>query len=265
MDNFKNRKRKKDYDSVSSDSENEVFKISGNWPRWLVVTEQDESRPLSGLSPFAIAKGIKGLSGEPKSIKRLRSGALLVECATHLHSKMLLGSTTLVDRPIKVSVHRSLNSSKGVMRCRDLKGVSEGEIKQELASQGVTDVHRVMVKKGADKVPTNTFFLTFCSVRLPECIKVGFLNVKVTLYVPSPLRCFRCQKFGHVKDKCPGKEVCGTCAKAVHEGKCSSPALCVNCEGGHPSFSKECPQWVMEKKIQTVKAENRIPFFQAKK
>lgn len=253
-------------DSVNdSDSDAEVRKQVGSWPSWLLIDAADESRPLSGLSPFAIAKGIKGLSGEPKSITKLRNGSLLVECATQLHSNMLLKSTSLIDRPIRVSPHRTLNSSKGVIRCRDLRGVSEAEMKTELASQGVTDVYRVLVRKGEERVPTDTFFLTFCKTTLPRSIKVGYLQVTVSLYVPSPLRCFKCQKFGHVRDRCKEEEKCGVCSKAVHEGECNSPALCVNCGGNHPSSSKNCPTWHKEKEIQRIKTEQRIPFFEARK
>ena len=162
----------------------------GSWPSWLIIEGTDPEKPLSGLSPFGIAKGIKGLSGEAKSIKRLRNGCLLVESATKLHSQMLQKSVTLIDRPIKVTPHRTLNTSKGVIRCRDLRGVSEAEIKSELASQGVTDVQRVAVWRGGEKLPTDTFFMTFCTTRLPEYLKLGCLRVKVSMFVPAPLRCF---------------------------------------------------------------------------
>eukprot|EP00745_Piridium_sociabile_P035476 TRINITY_DN619_c0_g2_i1.p1 TRINITY_DN619_c0_g2~~TRINITY_DN619_c0_g2_i1.p1 ORF type:complete len:451 (-),score=53.34 TRINITY_DN619_c0_g2_i1:176-1528(-) len=248
-----------------SDSDAEVRKQVGSWPSWLLIDAADESKPLSGLSPFAIAKGIKGLSGEPKSIKKLRNGSLLVECATQMHSHMLMKSKSLIDRPIRVSPHRTLNSSKGVIRCRDLRGVSEAEMKTELASQGVTDVYRVLVRKGEERVPTDTFFLTFCKTTLPRSIKVGYLQVTVSLYVPSPLRCFKCQKFGHVRDRCKEEEKCGVCSKAVHGGECNSPAFCANCGGNHPSSSKNCPSWNKEKEIQRIRTEQRIPFFEAKK
>ena len=263
---FSHRKRvRKDVDTPDSDSECETRKLTGSWPVWLIIDAADEERPLSKLSPFAVARGIKGLSGEPKSIKKLRNGSLLVECASQKHSDMLLKSETLVNIPIKVSKHKSLNYTKGVIRCRDLRGVSEEEIKTELASQGVIHVHRVTVRKDETRVPTDTLFLTFCLQSLPESIKVGYLRVKVSLYVPSPLRCFKCQKFGHVRDRCKEEEVCGVCSKAVHEGRCSSPPLCVNCKGAHPSSAKTCPVLQTEKNIQKIKTERKISFFEARK
>ena len=45
--------------------------------------------------------------------------------------------------------HRSLNTSKGVIRDfhQDLKDMSDEEIKKELSSQGVTNVARFILKK----------------------------------------------------------------------------------------------------------------------
>ncbi|GFT64130.1 uncharacterized protein TNCV_5139921 [Trichonephila clavipes] len=41
-------------------------------------------------SPFAIHKAIQGISGEPKSVKKLRSGDLLIETSSALQTKSLL-------------------------------------------------------------------------------------------------------------------------------------------------------------------------------
>ncbi|XP_076452692.1 uncharacterized protein LOC143288228 [Babylonia areolata] len=39
----------------------------------------------------------------------------------------------------------------------------------------------------------------------------------------------------------------------------------MNCGGGHPSSSKDCPTWKKEKEIQKVKTEKKISFFEARK
>ena len=72
--------------------------------------------------------------------------------------------------PIKVSAHTSLNSSKGVIRSRDLEGVSEDEMLDNLSSQGVSAVKRIHIRRNNELVPTNTFILTFCK---PDSIKAA--------------------------------------------------------------------------------------------
>ena len=68
--------------------------------------------------------------------------------------------------------------------------MSEIEIRDELKSEGVVEVHRVTVKKEGKVIPTNTLFLTFNRPDIPKEIVVGYLKVKVELFVLNPLRCF---------------------------------------------------------------------------
>ena len=258
---------------VDSDSEDEAREkakgtnASNAWVRYLVVEGTDDSKPLAKLSPFAINKFFEGVSADFVSIKRLRGGSFLVECRTQKASDRLLkrDGTSVIGCPIRVSVHKGLNSCKGVIRCRELADLSEAEIKSELQSQGVCDVHRVTVRKGSDRVPTNTYFVTFALSTLPESIKVGYLRVKVSLYVPSPIRCFQCNRFGHLSKFCKNEKTCARCAKTAHEGECASSAVCVNCKGGHSASSKECPVWKVEAEIQRVRVEKKLPFFEARK
>ena len=59
---------------------------SKTWPRFLVIGSSN-NEALKKLSPFAIQKGLEGLAGGPKSVMKLRSGSLLIECATEHHSR----------------------------------------------------------------------------------------------------------------------------------------------------------------------------------
>jgi hypothetical protein len=133
-----------------------------------MIEGSDEKRPLKALSPFAINKGIEGIIGIPQSIKRLRSGDILVEVLRSCQSDQLLKAQMLVQVPIHVSPHRSLNSTKGVIRCRDIKDCSDEEILEGLASQHVTHIYRIMITRDGNKVPTGTFIITFNSPSLPE-------------------------------------------------------------------------------------------------
>ena len=55
-------------------------------------------------------------------------------------------STLLANVSINMSPHPSLNTSKGVIRCRDLESVSDEEILENLSSQDITDVRRIKVR-----------------------------------------------------------------------------------------------------------------------
>ena len=114
---------------------------------------------------------------------------------------------------------------------------------------------------------TSTFILSFHTTTVPKHIYVAdFLRVPVAVYIPNPLRCFNCQKFGHAQNNCKGQKVCAHCATPGHDGKdCSSQLKCANCDGDHAAFSKECPLWQREKKVQQVKAESGVSFVEARR
>ena len=115
-------KRLRDNDQGSdTDSDNERFyNTSNNWPRFLVVESSSNDLPLSKLSPFAIQNGFQAVAGTLKSIKRLKLGLSWWNALGKPQAMGLLGTTRFVDRPIRVSIHKVLNSSRGVIRCREL-------------------------------------------------------------------------------------------------------------------------------------------------
>ena len=170
---------KRVHTEVSGLSSSEISKRSkvttSNWPRFLIVSSTVEGA-LNKLSPFAIQMAIVGLAGEPKSVLKIRSG-LLIECTTQKYSSCLLQSTVFCNVPIKVTAHSSINSSKGVIRCRDLEGVSEEVICQNVSSQDLTSVRRIKVRRNNELLPTNTFVLTFNVPTLPISIRAGYLNI----------------------------------------------------------------------------------------
>ena len=86
----------------------------------------------------------------------------------------------------------------------------------ELREQGVSDIRRLTIKKDGKSIQTGTYFLTFDRPTPPEKLAVGYLKVDVSLYIPNPLRCFNCQKFGHGKDNCRGSQCCVRCGQNGH-------------------------------------------------
>ena len=88
-----------------------------NWPKFWIVESASEDIPLQKLSPFAVQKGFQAIAGTLKSIKRLRNGSFLVECSKRAQAQNVLQTNRFIDRPVKVLIHKTLNSSQGVIRC----------------------------------------------------------------------------------------------------------------------------------------------------
>ena len=81
------------------------------------------------------------MAGTLKSIERLRDGTFLVECGKRAQAQNLLRTNRFIDRPVRVSIHKTLNSSRGVIGCQDLATMTEVEIRDALKDQGVDGVN----------------------------------------------------------------------------------------------------------------------------
>ena len=108
-----------------------------------------------------------------------------------------------------------------MIRSRDLEGVIEEEICENLTSQGVVGVKRINIRRNNELVPTITLILTFNSPTLPNSVKAGYLNIPAVPYIPNPLRCFKCQKFGHGQNTCRSRLTCARCGQVDHDIKTS--------------------------------------------
>ena len=138
--------------------------------------------------------------------------------------------------------------------------MSELEIRNELKDKGVVGVHRVSVRKNGEVIPTSTLFLTLNRPDLPQEIKVGYIRVKVEVFVPDALRCFNCNRFDHTTVGCKTTAKCVRCAKEKPDGECEGPQNCSSYNGLHTASAKDCPVWQMEKEIQRIPVEKCISF-----
>ncbi|GFY12850.1 uncharacterized protein TNCV_3074101 [Trichonephila clavipes] len=221
---------------------------------------------MSKISPFAIHKTLIGIGGEPKSVKRLRSGDLLIETISDLQTKSFLLAKTFFNSPVTVSPHKTLNSCRGVISEPDLLSTPDAEILEGFSDQDVIQVRRITLKRDSNIIPTKHIILTFNKPKLPTTVKAGYLNCKIRPYIPNPLRCFKCQRFGHSQTSCRGQLTCSRCASVGHSSTdCTLEPKCVNCTQSHPSDSKLCQKWKIEKQIQELKTNRNISYFEARR
>ena len=63
-----------------------------------------------------------------------------------------------------------------------------------------------------DLVKTGTMIIGF-KEDVPEYVYIGCLRYKVKPYVPQPIRCLKCQGFGHTAFHCRRQTRCVRCGK----------------------------------------------------
>lgn len=160
----KNKRANDSFQSNSFFSKNSRLDDLKSGPKYIVMgrNEADEQKTMNFVSPFTIQKCIELQAGEPKSVKRLRNGTILIETvnlkqAEKLYQLKLLGS----DIHVKVYEHPSLNQSKGTIYCPYIIYESDAVLLRELKSQQMVDVVPIKKRKNDDLVDTGVFILTF--------------------------------------------------------------------------------------------------------
>lgn len=85
---------------------------------------------------------------------------------------------------------------------------------------------------------------------LPPHIDLGNWGLfYLRLYTPEPLRCYRCQRYGHHKDNCSRAVTCGICSGGHWTERCLSlykekkvvRHRCANCGAAHHAWNPTCP------------------------
>lgn len=248
--------------------------------KFLLVSHANESLDLSKTSPFIIQKGLDQITKCLKNIKKLRSGQLLVETKYSSQIEKLLSATTLSGIvPIKVELHPHLNLSKGIVYAPDLINIDEETLGIELNDQKVTEVKRIRrlahekdTKVDIDSdgfVQTPLLIITFNSTVLPKKLKAAYLMLNVEPYIPNPMRCKQCQRFGHTKKRCVQKPACARCSLEHDDSHiegvlCNNNPQCANCHGPHEAFRKSCKKFKEEYAISKIKTVDRLTYKEAK-
>ena len=135
-----------------------------------------------------------------------------------------------------------------------------------MQDEGVSHVRRITTFRDGQRRDTSLLVLTFSSTRLPPKVTCGYLIYDIKPFIPNPLRCYTCQRFGHGKNSCKDAALCARCAQPAHEGTpCQSPQKCINCKSNdHTADSKDCPIWKKEKRVCEVKVHRDITYKEAR-
>lgn len=235
---------------------------------YIIMRSTESEKKLTSISIFGVQKGLEGITKQIKRVSPQKNGELLILTSSKTAAASLKKAKTLGGLcKIECVDHPFLNSSKAKIYCPALLELEESEITEGLKEQGVTETRKI--KKWQDGVLINTplLILTFNTPRIPDDLKVGYLNIKTQLYIPNPLRCTICQKFGHGKKRCAdfkGIPTCATCSEITSiedsHPKCNKPAKCVNCDEHHPSFNRECKVYKFEAAIIKIKTVDRVTY-----
>ena len=86
---------------------------------------------------------------------------------------------------------------------------------------------------------------------VPDYVLVNFCKYRIRPFEDRPIRCFKCQLFGHTVKNCKSTvEKCDKCGVNHNSRGCTLDlnkdrveVRCANCGGNHPAFSKMCESY----------------------
>ena len=198
-----------------------------------------------------------------RSTPKWQSGGHLYKPAT---SQTLMSCSQLTDGEISTPIQTTLRQPvgpKGVIYNVPLD-LKAAEIQAYLKTQ-VKFVKRFQYKPVGELelLDSTTVLLHFLS-DLPSEVRIGYLIFKIRPYVPKPLRCFKCNRFGHVANHCKGKKRCSKCGEQCSWTVCPSTTLnCPNCHGKHTANDRSCPRYKEEEQVFKIKSSRNVSYAEA--
>ena len=209
---------------------------------------------------------------------------LVVQAADDRQATLLLGEHQFGPFEVVVVPHPTRNKVLGKIfdRNGNIERLGIEQATRELAPQGVSKIEKIGKVKGLYKIHLDMF-------DRPKHIMLGRIQVDVDEFIPFPIRCFRCQEYGHGatwKGGCKKPRRCKRCggdheykSKTVRFGPpeengtsppplpptfCELPKQCFHCKEAHEVGAKECPIEKSEREAKAVASREKTTVWAVK-
>lgn len=213
------------------------------------------------------------------SVLKQKDGLLAIRAKNRRAADAVMKIKSIQGHKVEVAEEQAPRLSKGVAYHTDFRWMTEDEIVEAFLRDKVIQVTKMKRKVVGQIIGpinyTGLIFLTFDAMKPPEQIKLGYLEVNVEKFVPSPLRCFNCLAFGHTKTRCRQQAAtCGNCGDDDHISRddracgmtCDRPKRCANCNStAHNTFSKLCIKFKIEQEVIDIKTSSNVSYPEARR
>ena len=219
---------------------------------------------FKAINPLHIDASLRSQLTAGYEAKVLFNGVLKVTCVNTKQFDVARKLTKIVNKVERVDMGpREGGGSKGVVYGL-WAGLSDQEIMDNIKGAEVVEVKRFRSREGARSDPP--VLLTFRDLQLPSRVLLGSMAYRVAEYIRPPLRCYKCQRYGHIADACRGVQRCAKCGGDHGIKECTAEApKCPNCGGDHTAAYRECEHTVRARKVQEVKDRDKITYAEAAK
>ncbi|KAF2348578.1 Endonuclease/exonuclease/phosphatase [Trinorchestia longiramus] len=142
------------------------------------------------------------------------------------------------------------------------KDTSSEELTEALIDAGFGGVTVERIYKGKDKMVIAFFKVVFNTTTLPQFVRIGYQQYRVSTYIGKPWQCFRCQRFGHNAVNCRVAPRCVVCSGAHNSRECPSPSTSsyCNCSGNHIANYGGCPKIRQAREVEKIRQIQKLSY-----
>ena len=259
--------------AINHPSKHQSF-ITPPFARYLVIKHQDKDKNILKINPYAMQKALEGLIGDKFVCTRYEKSKFVeIFVRSRQQSETLLAlkqlDCTMFTVPVSVSKHNTKNTCKGVIYSGAIGEMyaKKSDLLKDMAKDNVIDIYRLSKTEKGVTSATNTYILTFDAETRPSKLDMGF-GERITVYpfYPSPRRCHTCQRYGHGSRTCHNKPICAGCGSDGHvSDDCGNDPKCLHCHGKHSTSSRDCPMYLLEKKILKLATDSSYTLAESRK
>lgn len=206
----------------------------------VIMKLEQEGSSFGKWNPIQLTVSLNKLIGEIKSARIMGNGALLIECKDNAQQNKATKLNKIEGQKVVVTKVENKKFVRGVISGVPIVVTIE-QIRNNVTGAKVVEVKHLKTTRNGE-CDSLALMLKINGEKLSSRVYIGYMSYEVRAYVPPPLRCFKCQKYGHVAAVCRGKQKCGRCAGEHEYGKCEEGAKlkCCNCGGEHSSAYRGC-------------------------
>ena len=218
-----------------------------SWSRYLVFKTESELTAAK-LENILLTK----CPTQEMSFRSINKKEWLVETTTKMQSETYQSLNNVNGIKVSVERHDKLNSIEGTVILppnNDCDGLPEEALLLESLKLRYPNVESLKLYEIPSK-KQNGGKLRIARIKfegqiLPSNIKIEGQRRELLPYLPKPLQCKNCSKYGHTHSKCRNPSKCAFCGSEDHKTtwNCGTPK-CLNCGQNHHARSKTCPFYI---------------------
>ena len=241
-----------------------------SWPRYLRVKMSKKISKLDFENYL-----LKQCATKEMNFKKIsEDNEWLIEATSERQSMIYQNLKNCDGAEIEVIRHETLNSCYGTIilppNDENIDYIREKEKILEnlkLRHPSVQDVEVYAIPSRKNRQNQITIAkVKFDGSTLPFRIRLMGESLEVREFIPKPLQCLKCFRFGHSKKYCKREPKCGYCGSEEHENlwNCGDAPKCANCGQEHHARHKECIHYVYNTQLKLLQTRRGMSIKEAR-